>query len=220
MLKLKPVGTADEVWQVRPAANFAFVSKLGIWRCFMGVASNLAHFMSQKKVSFELVPHQYAEGSVNTANSAHISTHQLAKAVVFRDEDMYYTVAVLPASFKVKRHTLNQIFDRHLELAGEDELEVLFEDCAPGAIPIVGQAYGLRVIWDEALLDQEVVYMEAGDHIHLLKIKRDNFIKLMENHLHERFSCERQRAKTARLLRYIRSKGYDWSEAEPAYASH
>lgn len=184
----------------------------------MGVASNLAHFLTQKKVPFELVPHQYAEGSVNTAISAHIPTNQLAKAVVFRDEDMYYTVAVLPASYKVKRHTLNMIFDRHLELAGEDELEVLFEDCAPGAIPILGQAYGLRVIWDDALSEQEAVYMEAGDHMHLLKVKREDFLALMENNLHERFSGERQRAKTARLLRYIRSQGYDWAETEPAYA--
>ena len=186
----------------------------------MGVASNLARFLTQKKVPFELVPHQYAEGSVNTAISAHIPTNQLAKAVVFRDEDMYYTVAVLPASYKVKRHTLNLIFDRHLELAGEDELEVLFEDCAPGAIPILGQAYGLRVIWDDALSEQEAVYMEAGDHMHLLKVKREDFLALMENHLHERFSGERQRAKTARLLQYIRSKGYDWTDSEPVYAQN
>lgn len=184
----------------------------------MALASNLAQFLSQQKVPFEIITHQYAEGSVNTANSAHISPLQLAKAVVFRDEDMYYTVAVLPASYKVKRHTLNQIFDRHLELAGEDELEVLFEDCAPGAIPILGQAYGLRVIWDDALSEQEEVYMEAGDHEHLIKLKRDDFLALMGNNLHERFSCERHRAKTARLLQYIRSKGYEWNEPDPVFA--
>lgn len=184
----------------------------------MGIASNLAHFLSENHVPFEIIQHQYAEGSVNTANSAHIPTHQLAKAVVFRDEDMYYTVAVLPASYKVKRHTLNQIFDRHLELAGEDELEALFEDCAPGAIPVCGQAYGLRVIWDDALSELDTVYMEAGDHLHLLKVNRDDFLNLMADHMHERFSCERQRAKTARLLQYIRSAGYDWNDPEPVYA--
>lgn len=184
----------------------------------MGVASHLAHFLSKKKIPFELVSHQYAEGSVNTANSAHIATQQLAKAVVFRDEDMYYTVAVLPSNNKVMRHTLNQIFDRHLELAGEDELEVLFEDCAPGAIPPTGEAYGLRVIWDDALLDNDEIYLEAGDHVHLVKLKRQDFLNLMGDALHEKFSCERQRAKTARLLQYIRSAGYEWNDAEPVFA--
>lgn len=185
----------------------------------MGIASNLAQFFSRKGVPFDLIPHQYTEGSVNTANIAHIPANQLAKAVVFRDEDMYYTVAVLPASYKVKRHTLNQIFDRHLELAGEDELEVLFEDCAPGAIPILGQAYGLRVIWDDALSELNEVYMEAGDHVHLIKVKRDDFLQLMGDTLHERFSGERQRAKTARLLQYIRNQGYDWHDSEPVPAA-
>jgi Ala-tRNA(Pro) deacylase len=156
----------------------------------MGIAATLKRHLQRQGIEFTVVQHPYAEGSINTAAAAHIPPHQLAKAVLFRDEDFNYTLAVIPASNKVKRYTINQIFDRHMELATEEETEHLFKDCSQGAIPPIGMAYNIDVIWDEELTEMDFIWIEAGDHEHLLRLNVENFKLLMADALHDHFSTQ------------------------------
>ena len=159
----------------------------------MGVATNIEKYLQNNQIEYSLLEHAYAEGSFNTARIAQIDNRCLAKGVLLRDEDFHYTLCVLPSSHKILRHTLNQIFDRHMHLVEEDELVQFFKDCEAGAVPIVGRAYGIDVIWDDELITNEVIYMEAGDHRHLICINQNEFFKLMENTLHDHFSASRNR---------------------------
>ena len=157
----------------------------------MGIAITVENYLNTNQVDFDLLSHDYSEGSFSTVRADHIDSLTLAKAVVFRDEDRHYTMCVLPAQNKVRRLTLNGIFDRHLMLADEDELDELFNDCQHGAIPALGQAYGMSVIWDDELLEAEDIYLEAGDHEHLIHIDSSQFSKLMNDNMHEHFSRTR-----------------------------
>ncbi len=169
----------------------------------MGIALTLENYLNSQRIHFDLLRHEYSEGSHNTACAARVPFRNLAKGVVFRDEDFYYTVAVVPSTNKVRRHTLNQIFDRHLELADEEELGDLFVDCAHGAVPALGQAYGINVIWDEQLLEVDDIWMEAGDHEHLIHISRQQFEALMSPTLREKFSAEAGAAAFGRRTRLV-----------------
>ena len=160
----------------------------------MGVAITLENFLKTKDIEFDILEHRYAEGSYNTALCADVPSEQMVKGVVFRDEDLHYTMAIVPASHRVLRHTLNQIMDRKLELADEEELDDIFFDCEHGAIPSFGQAYGINVIWDDKLQTATDLWLEAGDHEHLIHIHQQDFNRLMANHMHETISCERRRA--------------------------
>src|SRR6478735_5890817 len=159
----------------------------------MGVATTIENYLKNNQIQFSLLEHAYAEGSFNTAKVAQIDNRALAKGVLLRDEDFHYTLCVLPSSHKILRHTLNQIFDRHMHLVEEDELLQFFKDCEAGAVPVIGKAYGIDVIWDEELMDNDLIYMEAGDHRHLICIKQPEFSKLMRNTLHDHFSACRNR---------------------------
>ena len=53
-------------------------------------------------------------------------------------------------------------------LADEDEIGRMFPDCELGAVPPVGDPYGLPVMVDDALAVQPDIYFEAGDHLSLL----------------------------------------------------
>jgi len=159
----------------------------------MGVARNIEKYLTHNQIEYSLLEHAYAEGSFNTARVAKIDNHCLAKGVLLRDEDFHYTLCVLPSSHKILRHTLNQIFDRHMHLVEEDELVQFFKDCEAGAVPVVGKAYGIDVIWDDELIENDIIYMEAGDHRHLICIKQPEFTKLMQNTLHDHFSANRNR---------------------------
>jgi Ala-tRNA(Pro) deacylase len=157
----------------------------------MGVAASIEKYLKTRGVEFSLIEHEYAEGSYNTARAARIDDLCLAKAVLLRDEDFHYTLCVLPSRNKILRHTLNQIFDRHMELVEEEELYEVFVDCAAGAVPALGEAYGLDVICDEELLNAPEIYIEAGDHRHLIRLDNEQFTRLMQGKLLDHFSIER-----------------------------
>ena len=159
----------------------------------MGVATTVELYLKSKHIPFTLLEHDYCEGTFNTARVANIDDHCLAKGVLLRDEDFHYTLCILPARNKILRRTLNEIFDRHMELVEEDELNEIFKDCSQGAIPALGEAYGLDVIWDDELMGVELIYIEAGDHRHLICLKQPDFNQLMQNKLHEHFSADRGR---------------------------
>jgi len=157
----------------------------------MGVAITLESFLKTKAIDYELKEHSYTEGSFHTAQVAEVPSHHLVKGVVFRDEDLHYTMAVIPADHRILRHTLNQLLDRHLEMADEDELDDIFFDCEHGAIPSFGQAYGLNIIWDESLSSCSDLWIEAGDHEHLIHLNSQDFQRLMKNHMHDHISVNR-----------------------------
>jgi Ala-tRNA(Pro) deacylase len=169
----------------------------------MGIAITLKKFLRSQKINYDVLEHRYAEGSHDTAQLAEVPAGQLLKGVVFRDEDFFYTMAIVPAHHRVLRHTLNEVLGRHLVLADEEELRRLFFDCEPGAIPSFGQAYGLNIIWDGSLGEANDLWAEAGDHKHLLHINQQNFSKLMQSHLHDTISGARKRLKLKATTRSI-----------------
>ena len=69
-----------------------------------------------------------------------------------------------------------------------DELLHVFDDCEVGSIPALGQAYGLTVLVDESLLEQNEVYFEAGDHTELVRMRGEDFEYLMATAGHGYFS--------------------------------
>jgi Ala-tRNA(Pro) deacylase len=83
---------------------------------------------------------------------------------------------------------LQQELDRTLELASETEVDNLFKDCQPGAIPPLGLAYDMETVLDEALITLAKVYFEAGDHEHLAQVNGDDFRKLLSGVRHGYFS--------------------------------
>ena len=144
----------------------------------MGMAISLQEFFESHPLNYSIVHHDHTESSQHTAAAAHQTGYRVAKSVLLKD-DQNYLLAVLPACHRLHLGTLHQMLDRNLGLATESELAALFGDCALGAIPPAGALYDLETIVDEALLEQENIYFEAGDHERLVHMKREDFIELL-----------------------------------------
>ena len=71
----------------------------------------------------------------------------------------------------------------------EVELKDIFQDCELGAVPALGQAYGIDMIWDDELLACDDIYIESGDHEQLLHMSREQFAALMSSYTHEAISA-------------------------------
>lgn len=153
----------------------------------MAMSASLQRYLQQTGVPFELVPHTYTNSSLRAAESARVSGDRLAKPVLFEDEKGY-VMAVVPATHRVDPEQLRQTLHRSLVQAKEQELGELFRDCAKGAVPPVGQAYGVEVVWDDSLSACPDVYFEAGDHTELVHLSGKDFRRLMENAPHAALS--------------------------------
>jgi Ala-tRNA(Pro) deacylase len=73
---------------------------------------------------------------------------------------------------------------RSLDFATEDEAVALFQDCERGAMPALAPAYGLEAVVDEHLDHEEEVWLEAGDHQHLIHMSGPQFKELMAGARH------------------------------------
>ncbi|MDM0001123.1 YbaK/EbsC family protein [Variovorax sp. J22P240] len=154
----------------------------------MSIPSHLSSYLDQRGARYEVSMHGHSHSSLETAHCANVSPCQLAKSVILEDEDGC-VMAVVPADRMVMLGEFSRFVGRHrLKLAGEARIAALFDDCAPGAIPPVGMAWGLPTIVDDELESNDVVYMEGGDHERLLRMSHDQFRALMRGQPHGSFS--------------------------------
>ena len=153
----------------------------------MAVALTMQEYLDRWGVEYELVPHPHTSSSQETAEAAHIPGDNLAKAVLTEDYRGYLMV-VIPANHQVEFDQLDFELDRRLELATEEELSDIFLDCEVGAIPPLGEAYGIDVALDDSLTDRDDIYFEAGDHSALVHVSGEDFRDLMASAEHGHFS--------------------------------
>jgi Ala-tRNA(Pro) deacylase len=149
----------------------------------MSIAPTLKNYLMETGVAFDLVPHAPAYTASRIAQSAHVSGNSLAKGVLL-NTDHGYMMAVVPASRKVDLSGLSHRLNERLGLASEDEIDMIFDDCDPGAAPACGTAYSMRVIVDKSLDQQDDLYIECGDHENLIHVNKEGFAKLMADAAH------------------------------------
>jgi Ala-tRNA(Pro) deacylase len=142
----------------------------------MTVSPTLQKYLDQG-VSYDLIAHAPTMSSTRTAEACHVSGEALAKAVVLR-RDGGYMMAVLPASHHLHLSALKSQLGHKVDLASEDEIERLFGDCERGAIPALGECYGLDVIVDNSIDPRRDIYMEGGDHTTLIRMDGEEFARL------------------------------------------
>ncbi len=154
----------------------------------MAIAITLREYLDQQGVDYDVTSHHHSSSSLETARAAGIPEEQLVKAVIFRDERNHYLMAILPSRCHAELAVLNALTHHNLKLAEEEELAELFDDCELGAVPPVGRAYALPTVWEEQLQDEEDIYLEAGDHEHLIHLHQEDFTRLMGEASHGHFS--------------------------------
>jgi Ala-tRNA(Pro) deacylase len=153
----------------------------------MAIAITLKQYLDEHHMPYDVMIHQRTATARETARACEISNDCLAKAVLMRDGGGY-VVAVLPASCQVDRERLAALLGRAVDFADEDEMGRLFGDCEMGAIPALGQAYGLETILDHHLEGAREVWMEAGDHERLIHMPGEAFRELMRSARHGAFT--------------------------------
>ncbi|WP_169544863.1 MULTISPECIES: aminoacyl-tRNA deacylase [Sneathiella] len=144
----------------------------------MGMASSLETYMLRAGIEYDLVHHRPSATLAGAAQNAHIKKDCVAKAVVLKDGDGF-ALAVIPSKTRLSLSKVEEMTNREFSLSSEEEFAPLFNDCEVGAVPPIGNAYGMPVLMDTALEGETDIYFEAGDHENLVHVTDWDFEILM-----------------------------------------
>jgi Ala-tRNA(Pro) deacylase len=144
----------------------------------MSLSRVLEGYLADRDATYTIEMHSASTTSVDTARLARIDEDSLAKSVLLKDE-RGFVLAVLPASRRLEFDRIERKLGRRLQLSSEREIIDLFPDCALGAVPPLGAAYGLPTVIDSSLEGRSEVFFEAGDHESLIRMDGDEFFGLL-----------------------------------------
>jgi Ala-tRNA(Pro) deacylase len=140
----------------------------------------LKEFLDEKKIKYVTITHSVAYTAQETAVSAHILGKSLAKTVILK-VDGKMIMAVLPAPRKLDFDLLREaLCARKVEMANEVEFKDKFSECDIGAMPPFGNLYGMDVISERILAENEEIAFNAGSHTELVKLSYKDFLELVK----------------------------------------
>src|SRR5437868_12235767 len=87
----------------------------------MTIATRLREFIDGKGISYDTVAHHRTSTSRQSAIAAHVPGSVMAKSVVVHHE-LGYALAVVPSTHRIEFGRLQDVMDRRLGLASEDEV--------------------------------------------------------------------------------------------------
>ncbi|MDE3739359.1 aminoacyl-tRNA deacylase [Metapseudomonas resinovorans] len=144
----------------------------------MRMAATLQRSLERAHAEFDLVPHPHSATSLESARVANIPAERLAKTVILDDRQGHFLMAVVPASRHLDMGKVRK--DAKIwQLTHEADLSRLFKDCELGAVPALGEFYGMNMLVDPQLTRQRDIYLEAGDHQNLVHMRMDEYLKLV-----------------------------------------
>ena len=144
----------------------------------MAVSASIQEFLRLANVAYSVVPHLPAYTAREEAAVAHVPGRDWAKTVTcFADGEPIE--AVVPADRVVSLKRLAQAAGAYtIRLAREDELDWLYPDCEPGAMPPLGPLYNQSVFVDQSLAQEERIVFNAGTHTDAVAMSYRDFAAL------------------------------------------
>lgn len=125
----------------------------------------IGDYLRGRHVRFETLLHRPASSASKRARSVHISGRSVAKVVLIHTSKGD-VLAVLPATHRIDLVRLARVLgEGDVRIATEAEVERVFNDCEPGALPPFGRLYGLRTVVDASLAgSHEFVFVANSRH--------------------------------------------------------
>mgnify|MGYP001559768638 FL=1 len=111
--------------------------------------------------------------------------HQGAKALIVRakisQNEKSFVMLVFPADFKFNKDKVQILLKaRDIRLATEDEVNSITGGVELGGIPPFGNLFGLEVLADNSLFENEKIIFNAGDRRFSIAIKSEDYRRLIK----------------------------------------
>ncbi len=135
----------------------------------MPVAVKLGQFLSRQNIFVREIHHERVNSLMSAVNQARVSAEVTLKSELLVDIKGA-VMAILPFPATLDINAVNQVMGRNFQALTLAQSDRLYTDCETGAHPPVGAAYGVPVIVEESLFDQDLFYIQSGCNTTLLQM--------------------------------------------------
>lgn len=139
---------------------------------------DIIELLEETGTKYELREHLPTFTAQRMAAVEHEKGIYVAKPVIVKADEKFM-LCVLSANHKVNLNALKESLGAEsLELAEEEEIAKIFNDCELGAEPPVGSLYNIPTIIDKTLLEDDHILFQAGSHEKTLLMRMKDYIEL------------------------------------------
>ena len=145
----------------------------------MKIPKRLIDCLDQNKVRYEVLQHPEAVTAQRIAQAEHVKGGHHAKVVLVKAGNDH-VMTVLPADHQIDLEKTSRAIGQPAALDREKEFKSLFPDCAVGAMPPLGNLYGVPTYVDKRLAEQNYIVFEAGTHSDAIKMNYSDYEKIVQ----------------------------------------
>ncbi len=133
------------------------------------VTITIIKLLKDKSYWFETFEHEPVRTSEEAAKIRDgYSLHQGAKAMIVRakitNNDKRFVMLVTPGDLRFDNNKVKQIFNaKDIRFATEEEVANITDGVQPGGVPPFGNLFGIEVLVDPILFENEKIVFNAGD---------------------------------------------------------
>ncbi|MDI6689445.1 MAG: YbaK/EbsC family protein [Actinomycetota bacterium] len=145
----------------------------------MAICPDVKKYLEKKGVSYEHITHPQVFSCIEEAKALRIEADEIAKNLIVKIKDRR-AFAVLPGAHRLDMHKLREVMgSSHARLIMEEEMGAEFPRYEIGAVPPLGELFGIPVYVDKRLLDHETVIFTGGTHTDSIRMNCRDFVNLV-----------------------------------------
>ena len=135
--------------------------------------------LRENGVPFQVHHHPPAYTAQELAAVEHVPGRYVTKVVIaFADDNMVMLALPAPAMVNLLK-LAEEVSTDNVRLASEAEFTGMFPDCEVGAMPPFGTLYGIPVLVDRRLAEDERIFFQAGTHTDTIEIAYNDYANLV-----------------------------------------
>ncbi len=141
------------------------------------VFENIKNLLDKNKVPYKLIEHKPVFTSEDAAKIRGSSLSLGAKALIMK-ADKKSIMIVVPGDKKVDTSTFKKLYQvKDLEMATKEEVKII-SGVEVGAVPPFGNLFKIPLYFDKTIVENEVVFFNAGSHSKSISIKGSDLEKV------------------------------------------
>ncbi len=141
------------------------------------VFENIKDLLDKNKISYKLIEHKPVFTSEDAAKIRGSSLSLGAKALIMK-ADKKSIMIVVPGDKKVDTSTFKKLYQvKDLEMATKEEVKAV-SGVEVGAVPPFGNLFKIPLYFDKTIVENEVVFFNAGSHSKSISLKGSDLEKV------------------------------------------